>query len=280
MNTKNSNLNLEQARDFANNMTERDREIEELKERSPTISVDLERVQDRLVDTRKLTQTHVENLIESIDALGLIEPIVVDREFRLLAGAHRLAAIRALRDSRPDAFLERFPNGTIPVRIMPIDAIEDREAALGIEVAENAQRRNYSPAEIDRLAKRLAAAGYRDNDGRPKDGEKRLLPALAVIIGRSTRTVRRQLKELRSASSAEKPVSDETRPNGRVSKIVDEGAYAERTLRRLNEIVKHYQSMGADAASIVAPLQAACEALNDLVQRVGEMRSNEAEAAT
>lgn len=270
MSTSRNALNIAGAMDFAGDMTSRDRQHEDAQQRGLTASVLLDRIQDRQVDTRKLTPTHVTNLIESIDAIGLLEPIVVDREYRLLAGAHRLAAIRAMRQSRPDVFNERFPDAVVPVRVIPIDAMTDREAALGIEVAENAQRRNYSPAEIDRLAKRLAAAGYRDSDGRPKDGEKRLLPALAVIIGRSTRTVRRQLKEIRVAPTSD-GADGETRPNGRVSKTLDEAAIAERTVRRINDIIQHYRHLGPDAESIVTPLQAACDALVDLAKRLGEI---------
>lgn len=156
-------------------------------------TISLEVIQDRHADTRKLTPSHVQHLSESIAALGLIEPIVVDRSGRLLAGGHRLQAIKQLKAESLIVFLERFPNGMIPVRIMDLNADTDHQQALAIEVAENAQRRNYTSKEVKKLAKRLVKAGYKDTAGRPKDGEKSLAPALAVVIGCSLRTVRRHL---------------------------------------------------------------------------------------
>jgi ParB family chromosome partitioning protein len=60
----------------------------------------LESIGERsLDDTRDLNEDHVAELAESIAALGLIEPIVVDAKQRLLAGAHRKAAIQLLQPS-------------------------------------------------------------------------------------------------------------------------------------------------------------------------------------
>ena len=47
--------------------------------------------------TCPLNLAHVEALAESIAALGLIEPLVVDKQGRLLTGGHQLAAIVQLR---------------------------------------------------------------------------------------------------------------------------------------------------------------------------------------
>lgn len=262
-------MNIAQTLKYADDMAALDRKNETMEDRQ-TVEIHLDRIQDRQADSRKLTPTHVTNLIESIDAIGLLEPLVVDRDYRLLAGAHRLAAIRELHATRPDVFAERFPAGMVPVRVVPIDATVDREAALGIEVAENAQRRNYSPAEIDRLAKRLAAAGYADGVGKPRDGEKRLLPALAVIIGRSTRTVRRQLREVRSQDASSSDPESLMRPNGRIRPQGDERTYAANAGKRIAVIIDHYQALGQDALGIVEPLRAASQAIAALIQSLSK----------
>jgi ParB family chromosome partitioning protein len=83
--------------------------------------------------------------------------------------------------------------------MMPFDADKDPEQALQVEISENEKRRDYTPNEVRALAERLRAAGYVDSPGRPSLGEKRLRPALEVIIGKSLRSVRRYLTE-------EKPV--------------------------------------------------------------------------
>ncbi|MBK8185612.1 MAG: ParB N-terminal domain-containing protein [Candidatus Competibacteraceae bacterium] len=48
-------------------------------------------------DSRLLKPDHILNLAESIVAVGLVEPPTVDCRGRLLAGAHRVAALRLLQ---------------------------------------------------------------------------------------------------------------------------------------------------------------------------------------
>lgn len=262
-----NSLNMSQAMQFADGMAELDRHQEKLREGRAT-DIELDSILDRDIDSRKLDKDNVASLLESISALGLIEPIVVDLEYRLLAGAHRLAAIRKLKSSRPELFAEWFPGGLVPVRIMSVNARLDPEAALGIEVAENAQRRNYSLEEIDKLAKRLIAIGYRDAEGKPREGEKRLLPAIAAVIRKSTRTVRRHMRELRASGSVASVPEGQTRPNGRVCRKVDERTYAVNAGRRMAEIIKHYEGLGQDASGIVLPLKAASEAIAALAKHL------------
>ncbi|HEY9643120.1 MAG TPA: ParB N-terminal domain-containing protein [Coleofasciculaceae cyanobacterium] len=164
---------------------------------TPVISdsvVPLDSIKERIGgDTRPLNQKHAEALAENIGAIGLIEPLVLDNQKRLLAGGHRLAALHLLRQNNESAFSIQFPNENIPVRVLPFDSEQDTELALQIEVAENEQRRDYTPAEVRAVADKLREAGYRTTAGRPKKGEKALAPALSLIFGKSLRTVERYL---------------------------------------------------------------------------------------
>lgn len=155
----------------------------------------LDSIQSRQTNTRELRRSHVMVLAESIAVLGLLEPLVVDQSGKLLAGGHRLAAIRWLKDSTPTAYTEHFPSEQVPVRIIGFDAQWDTERALAIEIAENEQRRDYTPTEVRALAARLKAAGYVDRRGRPALGEKPLRPQLEVIVGKSIRQLYRYLNE-------------------------------------------------------------------------------------
>lgn len=98
-------------------------------------------VQDRL---RPVDPAHVEGIAASILQIGLKSPIILrpDRNgFRLVAGAHRLAAVQKLGWSDVDAIIEN---------------IEEDEARL-IEIDENLMRRELSA--LDRaifLAERKA----------------------------------------------------------------------------------------------------------------------------
>jgi ParB family transcriptional regulator, chromosome partitioning protein len=144
-------------------------------------------------DTRPLRDRHVADLVESIGALGLIEPLVVDLNGIMLAGGHRLAAIQILKATHPDLYDQHFPDDLVPVRVMPFEAEAEPERSLQVELAENEKRVNYSRDQIERLAVRLRSLNYRETRGRPKAGEKALDPALAVAIGVSTRYVRKVL---------------------------------------------------------------------------------------
>ena len=169
----------------------------------------IDQIQDRHnPDTRSLNPIHVTELAESIAIVGLINPISVDSKGRLLAGAHRRAAIRQLREMNPEAFEQQVPQGQVLVRRYDFDASEDADRALTIEASENEKRRDYTPAEVRTLADRLRAAGYRDARGKPKRGEKALRPALEVIIGKSGRTVQRYLAG--NVEAVESPKSDNT----------------------------------------------------------------------
>jgi len=163
-------------------------------------------IKDRKIDTRPLDPIHVEQLAESIAVLGLIEPLVVDIKGVLLAGAHRKSAIAQIQELAPDAYLTKFPEDMAPVRVMPFDADKEPDLALQVEISENEKRRDYTPTEIRALAERLRESGYTDTPGRPAKGERRLRPAIEVIVGKSLRQVRRILNE-----------DEETRTHVRVS---------------------------------------------------------------
>lgn len=131
--------------------------------------------------------------MESIAILGLLEPLVIDKKGRLLAGAHRRAAIYLLKDQNKLSYEKQFPNDLIPVRIINFDAEQDPDLALQIEITENEKRRDYTPNEVRSLAETLRQAGYVDVKGRPAKEQKALRPALELIVGKSLRTVRRYL---------------------------------------------------------------------------------------
>ncbi len=167
------------------------------RDRSGRANLPLSQIHPRAEDTRPLHEQHVKDLVESIGALGLIEPLVVDLKGVLLAGGHRLAAVQLLKETNVELYYSHFPDDLVPVRVMPFDAEIEPEKSLQIELAENEKRVNYSRDQIEKLAERLRSLNYRDSRGRPKQGEKALGPALAVAIGVSTRYVRRVLSEKR-----------------------------------------------------------------------------------
>jgi ParB family chromosome partitioning protein len=173
------------------------------RDRAGRSNLPLSQIYPRAEDTRPLHEQHVKDLVESIGALGLIEPLVVDLKGVLLAGGHRLAAVQLLKETNIELYYSHFPDDFVPVRVMPFDAEIEPEKSLQIELAENEKRVNYSRDQIEKLAERLRSLNYRESRGRPKEGEKALGPALAVAIGVSTRYVRRVLSEKRGEAVEE-----------------------------------------------------------------------------
>ena len=159
-------------------------------------------------DTRSLNPEHVQTLAESIGAVGLVQPIAVDNQGRLLAGGHRRAAIELLNEQNLDAYTQHFKGDRVPVKVFDFDAEKESERALAIEVVENEQRRDYTAAEARAIATKLRDAGYVDRSGPVREEEKRLRPALQLIIGKSERTIRRWLNEGEDGQ-------EEKRPSGR-----------------------------------------------------------------
>ena len=85
---------------------------------------------------------------------------------------------------------------------MDFDAEADSRRALSIEITENEKRRDYTKREVTALAERLKVAGFKYTRGKPKKGERALAPALALIIGKSDRTIRRLIgggKDIRTS---------------------------------------------------------------------------------
>lgn len=190
--------------------------------------IPVESIQPRLsTATRELSAVHVLELAESIAALGLIEPLAVDMHFRLLAGGHRWVALRLLatdEKTRTELWCSVFGSSPAPfirkrlkalkqatdgvaVHVLPVDSASDPAKALALEIAENERRRNYTKEEILGLAEKLRAAGYRDSMGRPKQGERTLVPVLSAVLGKARRTVFKILADAKNAGNCKMPVA-------------------------------------------------------------------------
>ncbi|MBE9194353.1 ParB/RepB/Spo0J family partition protein [Synechocystis sp. LEGE 06083] len=157
--------------------------------------VPLDKIGDRAEgDTRQINAKHVKELVESIQVLGLITPLTVDRHYRLLAGGHRKAALEKLAAESPETFTAFFGEG-VPVNIMDIDAETATLTALQVEVEENTQRKNYTPSEIREAARKLKEAGYEQLKGRPSKGQKSINRELMSVFGASRRYITKILND-------------------------------------------------------------------------------------
>ena len=143
-------------------------------------------------DTRPVDDDHVQAIAESVRVMGLIQPIYLDREFRLVAGAHRLSAFHLLAKEDPKKWSK------IPVVVDPdLDALAQPDLALRKEIVENEKRSNLTPNQVKAAAQRLleSDANFTRRPGRLKKGQRALTPFLADTFGVSKRYVRSLLNQ-------------------------------------------------------------------------------------
>ena len=186
--------------------------------------IQLEEILDRTTNIRGVSEIRAQKFASSIAVVGLIQPIAIDKNGRLLAGDHRRRALHILwelsqdpsklEDLMPDVdqdvaskaldAWERlgFAEG-VPVHRMDLDGEEEPELAKAIELAENTNREDFTKDEVKKAWEQLRDAGYRDVVGRPKIGEKPMRPELALIFGKSLRTITTYLQDFRAEESGE-----------------------------------------------------------------------------
>lgn len=130
----------------------------------------------RLGDRHRKELGDIAGLGRSIADIGLLHPIVVNRNGTLIAGERRLKACTSLGWSH------------IPVTIVNLDNI------VRGELAENAERKDFLPSEIDAIRRALepeekAAATIRKLSGRSVDSAGDTRDRIGAFAGVSGRTV-------------------------------------------------------------------------------------------
>ena len=107
------------------------------------------RVEDIRVRNRiRRDAGHLADLKDSMNRLGLLQPILIDPQNNLVAGFRRLQSARELGWD------------TIEARIIDV---EDKRERLIIEAEENTTRRDFTPEELekaDRLLERYSHEGF------------------------------------------------------------------------------------------------------------------------
>jgi len=216
---------------------------------SESCSISIAKIQPRLrEDLRPLRPSHVVRLAESILVAGLNCSISVDCVKRLVAGRHRLIAFQLIDGLRrcttpedriaffvkltgcpekvlagpeenlieriqmlqPERIDEFHPGATIPCIIKAFDSATNPELLDVSEVVENEHRLKHTKADVMRIVELFVERGYRTSVGRPKRGEKTLIPAVAEYFGESISTVKRILSNPKVSAPEDAVVSDIT----------------------------------------------------------------------
>jgi hypothetical protein len=201
----------------------------------------LDAIHDRATNLRPVYEDRARALAGNIALFGIIQPIAVDTNNRLLAGDHRRRALKILRElaewpDRASTLMPGLDDETlgkvltawrrygyedgVPVHRVKVDALADPAAAKAIELSENTLRENFTKEEVKNAYKELVAAGYRHTVGRPKKGEKAIGPQLELLYGRGSRTITTYIAEVKAEMEGPPPSAPPATPEAEQLKAI------------------------------------------------------------
>ncbi len=144
----------------------------------------------------KTTDKRIRELAEDIRRRGLLEPILIDVENIVLAGKHRVLALRQLQEQNPAWFTDALPQGVPYFRHDISYRTNPFEAGL-LQLAANFNRAKTPTAQELRphllsLLEKMPHEVYHFGKGNP--GKKQpVIPTLMDAFGVSRRTIARAL---------------------------------------------------------------------------------------
>lgn len=181
---------------------------------------------------RPISESQVADLMDSISRLGLLQPLVVTTSHRLVAGRHRLEAIK------------RLGWITVPAVVMEVSDLPARLATVDDNLLRNDLSRLERFEHIVLRAELISTLGQRKRVGRPRkaDTVSAIIPKstddLAAASGLSGRTLQRACKILAAIPECVRekfratPLADSTTELLRLSRLTldDQMAVAERVV--------------------------------------------------
>ena len=201
-------------------------------------SVDLASIGDRYKKgLRTPSVSKVVDLAKNISTSKLLQPLCVDNKNRVLAGMHRLMALRMLAtppDQRKKWIEEQLKSKKLrgvltddhvklvarihsgkpdEVQVQSFNFSSKRRKNRGvaekIELDENEQRSDLSAEEIKGLVERLKEEGFTNTKGPRKDGVPSLNKKVAKLLGKSVSQAKRYINKTElSEKSSRAPCSD------------------------------------------------------------------------
>jgi ParB-like chromosome segregation protein Spo0J len=210
-------------------------------------------------------------LVDSIRTLGLLQPLVVTRDKRLVAGARRLEAVRRL--------------GWTEVDVCVVDSLDDALLALRAEQDENTCRKDFTIEEkvcIAEALRRLEEPKAKERQrrhggtapGRPKNTDGNLPPVndekgktrdkVAEVVGMSGRNLEKatEVVEAGKEDPTLLPFVDEMNKTGNVDR-------AHKKVREKRPAGKKGRR-GKQTAAVGHAVRGACKELNRMARR-GEL---------
>jgi N6-adenosine-specific RNA methylase IME4/ParB-like chromosome segregation protein Spo0J len=152
-------------------------------------------IDEILVGRKRRPLRAVDDLADSIARVGLLHPLVLTSDFRLVAGLHRLRACQALGWTRVPATI--VPMKKMEAEIAELDENLVRQELTVLERGEMLARRKDLHEAIHPETKRGVAGGRASGASRRGEGTSdpvSLVRAIAATTGWSRRTIEREIQ--------------------------------------------------------------------------------------
>lgn len=176
------------------------------------ISIDEIRLRDR---RRKLDTDHIKELADSIQELGLLNPITIDREYFLIAGLHRLEAAKQLGWTKVECTVSSLEG--LQAELAEIDENFVRNDLSAVEYGEMLLRRKEIYEMLHPETKATYDGGsFRGNQHKNVVSDKMSLTRKSFVqdtadkLGVAPRTVERQIKTAKNLAPEAKEIIKDT----------------------------------------------------------------------
>ncbi len=176
------------------------------------ISIDEIRLRD---GRRKLDTDHIKELADSIQELGLLNPITIDREYFLIAGLHRLEAAKQLGWTKVECTVSSLEG--LQAELAEIDENFVRNDLSAVEYGEMLLRRKEIYEMLHPETKATYDGGsFRGNQHKNVVSDKMSLTRKSFVqdtadkLGVAPRTVERQIKTAKNLAPEAKEIIKDT----------------------------------------------------------------------
>lgn len=160
---------------------------------------------------RKLDTDHVKELADSIQELGLLNPITIDREYFLIAGLHRLEAAKQLGWTKVECTVSSLEG--LQAELAEIDENFVRNDLSAVEYGEMLLRRKEIYEMLHPETKATYDGGsFRGNQHKNVVGDKMSLTRKSFVqdtankLGIAPRTVERRIKTAKNLTPEAKEI--------------------------------------------------------------------------
>lgn len=143
---------------------------------------------------RKVDADKVDSLCESIRDVGLLQPIVVDTDYRLIAGNHRIEAYKQLGYTEIPAVI-MSPQSALHAELAEIDENLTRNEGTALERGQYLARRKEIYELLHPETKKGANGGWHNNKGTKLENAKSAFSSeTSEKTGRSKRTIQEDIQ--------------------------------------------------------------------------------------